>query len=77
VPDAPKVNDAKTFLGQYAAVNAELRAYEQRHGPGSASDLTARYKLIRYNEAIASQASRDAASAVLAKIHADLASRGR
>ncbi len=73
VPPPPEVNDQKAFTALYTRVGAELKAYEDKHGRGSAGDLQARYSMIRFSIAVATQQSRDDAAASLTKIRAGLA----
>ncbi len=65
--------DATALARQFQAVGAELRALELAHGP--ATDLEPRFRLIRIIDAMSTQAKRDAASLVLAKLRADIAAR--
>ncbi len=65
--------DANALARQFQTVGAELRALALKHGP--ATDLEPRFRLIRIIDAMSTQAKRDAASLVLAKLHADIAAR--
>ncbi len=72
-PAQPKQADAAAFAARFKSVGEELDAYQAKHGADAAADLWARYRLIRYGDALASQAKRDAAMSTLAKLHAELA----
>ena len=69
--------DVNTFAAQYKAVGAELKAFEQKKGEDAASDLQNQYRMIRFAEAVSTQNKRDAAAAILSKIHAELARKSR
>jgi hypothetical protein len=74
-PEQPKQLDASAFAAQYQSVGAELKAFENAKGADAASELWSRYRMIRFADAIATQPKRDEASAVLGKLHRDIASR--
>ena len=65
--------DVNALTAQYKAVGAELRAFSQTYGEDAASDYQTQYRMIRFAQAVSSQPKRDAAAAILAKIHAGLA----
>ena len=69
--------DPGALVAQYKSVGAELKALQQNKGVDAASDLWARYRMIRITDAMATQDKRDAAAAVLSKLHAEIATRTR
>jgi hypothetical protein len=65
--------DASAFSTLFQAVGAELKNYEKANGTAAAASLWNRYLRIRFTDAMTSQDKRDDATAVLAKVRADLA----
>jgi serine/threonine-protein kinase len=75
VDTKPRVVDTGALVAQYKAVGSELKAFEQAKGADAASDLQARYRMIRITDAMSTQDKRDAAAQLLSKLHADIAAR--
>jgi serine/threonine-protein kinase len=69
--------DTGALVSQYKSIGAELKAFEQAKGADAASDLQARYRMIRITDAMTTQDKRDAAAKLLGKLHADIATRSR
>jgi serine/threonine-protein kinase len=74
-PPPPTGVDAATFQRQYQAVGAALKRLAVAKGDGAVSDLSARFSLINYNDAMINQTKRDAATAALTALQRDLAGR--
>jgi serine/threonine-protein kinase len=75
VVETPKVVDANALVAQYKSVGKQLKALEDAKGAGTASDLWARYRIIRIADAMSTQPKRDEASAILAKLIKEIAAR--
>jgi serine/threonine-protein kinase len=75
VVETPKVVDANALVAQYKSVGKQLKALEDAKGAGTASDLWARYRIIRIADAMSTQPKRDEASAILAKLTKEIAAR--
>ncbi|MDB4953527.1 MAG: serine/threonine protein kinase [Myxococcales bacterium] len=75
--DDTKPLDAKGLVRVYSATNADLRALEAAKGVDEAAELRARYRLINIQQAMATQMSRDQASAALTKIRREIAAKLR
>ena len=75
VVEAPKAVDANALVAQYKTVGNQLKALEDAKGAGTASDLWARYRIIRIADAMSTQPKRDEASAILAKLTKEIAAR--
>jgi serine/threonine-protein kinase len=69
--------DTGALVAQYKSIGAELKALEQAKGADAASDLQARYRMIRITDAMTTQDKRDAAAQLLSKLHADISARSR
>jgi hypothetical protein len=69
--------DTGALVAQYKSIGAELKALEQAKGADAASDLQARYRMIRITDAMTTQDKRDAAAKLLSKLHADISARSR
>jgi serine/threonine protein kinase len=69
--------DARGLVSIYSAANADLRALEKAKGVDEAAELRARYRLINIQQAMATQASRDEATASLIKIRREIAAKLR
>jgi serine/threonine protein kinase len=75
-PPPPPTNvDTATFVARYQAVGGALKKLAVAKGDGAVSDLSARYSLINFSEAMANQAKRDSAFAALLALQRDLGSR--
>lgn len=75
VVETPKAVDANALVAQYKTVGNQLKALEDAKGAGTASDLWARYRIIRISDAMSTQPKRDETSAVLAKLTKEIAAR--
>ncbi|HEY5946745.1 MAG TPA: protein kinase [Kofleriaceae bacterium] len=71
----PKLVDSRMVASQYQAVGSQLAALQSAKGPDAVSDLWARYRMIRLSDAMATQAKRDEAAAILSKIATEVAAR--
>ena len=76
-PTPPKSLDVNAFAARYKSVGAELKAFEVAKGEDAASDLQNRFRMIRFTDAVSTQAKRDAAAVILTRIHTDLARMSR
>jgi len=74
---APKAVDASTLASQYQSVGAQLRDLQNTKGADATSDLWPRYRYVRITSAMATQESRDAASAILTKLASDIRARAK
>jgi hypothetical protein len=74
-PPAGKPVDAGMLAAQYKSVGSALKALEDSKGRDAASDLWARYRYIRFSDAMTTQQKRDEASAILSKLTNDISSR--
>jgi serine/threonine-protein kinase len=74
-PPPPKTIDAGALVAQYKSVGGELKAFEQAKGEDAASDLQARFRMIRITDAMSTQDKRNETAALLSKLHADIAAR--
>jgi serine/threonine-protein kinase len=76
-PDAaaPATPSAQEIATQYADTGRAIKALSDAKGASAADDLWTRYRLIRLDSALASEAARRDAAATLAGIRRDLATR--
>jgi len=76
-PVPTKPIDAMGIANQYKSVGAQLKELQDAKGADAASDLWARYRLIRLVDAMSSQPRRDEAAALLSKLSSEIAARKR
>ena len=63
---------ASAFANQYAAIGQQIASYEQKNGKPAAEPLWAQYSLVSYSVGMKSQAERDKAAGIFAKLRAAL-----
>jgi serine/threonine-protein kinase len=73
---APKVVNAQALATQYQTVGAQLRDLQNKKGADATADLWPRYRYVNITQAMATQQSRDKASAILTKLSTDARARG-
>ncbi|HSD89554.1 MAG TPA: protein kinase [Kofleriaceae bacterium] len=76
-PVQTKPVDAMGIANQYKSVGAQLKELQDAKGADAASDLWARYRLIRLVDAMSSQPKRDEAATLLSKLSTEIAARKR
>jgi hypothetical protein len=75
--EPPKAVSSQMLASQYQVVGNQLKQLQDAKGPDVASDLWARYRMIRLVDAMSTQPKRDEAAAVLSKLGHEASARRR